>query len=168
MKPIFVPDAIPADGPTIFLAGPTPRNPDICPTWRKRALELLAGFEGNVIIPETKDWGWHGDWDFQVEWEEEGLRVADVIVFWVPRDLTVHTAVAVDESADAAIGFGGFTTNIEFGRWMDSGKVVFGAPKGAPKTGYMRYYCRKLAIPMSERLDVVLQGATALVERSCS
>ncbi len=149
MKSNFVPDALPTDDlPSIFLAGPTPRDRQKASTWRGHALRLLADFEGHVFVPETEDWGWHGDWAEQVEWEEAALKHATVIVFWVPRDLETMP---------------GFTTNIEFGRWMDSGKVVFGAPLKATKTGYMRYYCDKLGIPVADDLAGTLKLAVQMM-----
>lgn len=30
-----------------------------------------------------------------------------------------------------------FTTNVEFGYWLHSGKVVYGRPSNAPKTKYL-------------------------------
>jgi hypothetical protein len=147
MRPVFVPEPIPS-GPSIFLAGPTPRNP-VDRTWRPEALRLLADFDGFVFCPETDAWGWHGNFGEQVEWEEAALKAATVIVFWVPREL---------------LKMPGFTTNIEFGNWMGSGKVVFGAPPRAPKTGYMRYYCEKLGIPQADTLKDTLGLARGSVD----
>lgn len=146
MIPVFVPEPLPS-GPSIFLAGPTPRDRQVA-TWRPHALSLLADVPGYAFVPETADWGWHGDFAEQVEWEEAGLRQATVIVFWVPRAL--HDMP-------------GFTTNIEFGRWMDSQRVVFGAPVDAPRTGYMRYYCNKLGIPQADTLEGTLELAAAML-----
>jgi hypothetical protein len=58
----------------------------------------------------------------QVEWEYECLELSDLIVFWVPRDLKKLP---------------GFTTNVEFGRYIASGKVLYGRPYEAPKTRYL-------------------------------
>src|SRR5690349_16761700 len=98
---------------TLFLAGPSPRN-DAVKSWRYEALDILRrlGFDGHVFIPEASDGVWKKDYAGQVEWEEEGLHRSDVIVFWVPR------------SSDLP----GYTTNIEWGRWYESGKSVWGSP----------------------------------------
>ncbi|MCT4612530.1 MAG: nucleoside 2-deoxyribosyltransferase domain-containing protein [Clostridia bacterium] len=107
----------------IFLAGPTPRKQEV-ESWRPKALEILKelGYEGTVYIPEDRDGTVKGDYLDQVEWEKEGLTDADVIVFWVPRELK---------------GMPAFTTNVEFGYWANSGKIVYGRPLGAPKTKYL-------------------------------
>lgn len=123
---------------SIFLAGPTPRGPE-APSWRPEALRLLAerGYAGVVFVPEPRDGKWERDYDGQVAWEEAHLHMADVILFWVPRDMK-HMP--------------GLTTNDEWGTFKASGKVVFGAPPGAEKTRYQRLYAGKLHIPSAESL----------------
>ena len=53
----------------------------------------------------------------------------------------------------------GLTNNDEFGNWKNSGKVVFGAPQGAPSVRYPQYYAQKLCIPLHETLEATLQTA---------
>lgn len=118
------------DGPSIFLAGPTPRRAEIA-SWRISALELVqqAGFPGIVMVPERHDWVHSFDYIDQVEWEFACLEAATVIVFWVPRDpLTLP----------------GFTTNVEFGRYVGSGRCVYGRPETAPKNRYLDWLYHKL------------------------
>lgn len=138
---------------SIFLAGPTPRNKDEQESWRPDAIRLLEdkGFDGVVFSPEDRQGKFRMDYDDQIGWEEKYLNVADVIVFWVPRDLTLD---GKDFPKMAA-----FTTNIEFGTWQDSGKIVFGAPPDAPKNDYLRHYCEKYNVPMSETLADTLNDA---------
>jgi hypothetical protein len=50
-------------------------------------------------------------------------------VFWVPRDL---------------VTFPGFTTNVEFGRYVGSGRCIYGRPPGSPQTKYLDWLYRKL------------------------
>lgn len=109
---------------SIFLAGPTPRSADVA-SWRPHALAILEQleFEGVVFVPEFST-GKATDYDTQVEWEKKCLTMADIILFWVPRELKTMPA---------------FTTNVEFGTWIDSGKVIFGAPDGAPKNTYLKW-----------------------------
>lgn len=114
---------------SLFLAGPTPREASV-ESWRKQALFYLEKlhFDGVVFVPEQRDGGFHGDKAAQIEWEDKCLNMADCIVFWVPRDLETLP---------------GFTTNVEFGRWENSPKIVFGAPKDAPKNSYLQHYVEK-------------------------
>lgn len=65
------------------------------------------------------------------------MNAADLIVFWVPRDLEFLP---------------GFTTNDEWGHWKNFGKCLFGAPKEAEKVRYQIYYAEKNAIPVFEDL----------------
>jgi 8-oxo-dGTP pyrophosphatase MutT (NUDIX family) len=133
----------------IFLAGPTPRDPET-PSWRPEAIRILEelGYEGvvfvpepeggdwrgsytdqanwermgTVFVPEPEDGQWRGSYTDQTEWEKMGTEMADKVVFWVPRDLRTMPAL---------------TTNIEFGRYVDTGKAVLGHPEGAPKMRYL-------------------------------
>src|SRR4051812_25224758 len=85
--------------PSIFLAGPTPRRPEV-PSWRPQALGLLRqlGFGGAVYVPERRDWSGRVSYLDQVEWEYAGLEHCSVVAFWVPRDVQTLP---------------GFTTNVE-------------------------------------------------------
>lgn len=138
---------------SIFLAGPTPRNPDEVESWRPDAIRILKdkGFDGVVFAPENRDGVYKNDYDDQIAWEEKYLNIADCIVFWVPRDLSLDSK---DFPKMAA-----FTTNVEFGTWQDSGKIVFGAPEDAEKVAYLKHYCEKYNVPMSDTLTGTLDDA---------
>lgn len=139
---------------SIFLAGPSlrPGQEEEMVSWRKAALEYLEkqGFDGVVFVPENRDGKFEKNfsYDNQIEWEEKHLNVADCIVFWVPRDLEKLPA---------------FTTNIEWGTWASSGKVVFGAPKDAEKVSYLQFYAKKYKVPMSDSLEETLDNAMEMV-----
>ena len=108
---------------SIFLAGPTPRGEDAI-SWRSEACEILEklGFDGVVYVPEYSTWKPKADYVDQAMWEREALTSATVILFWVPRKLPEMAA---------------FTTNVEFGYWLHSGKVIYGRPDDASKTKYL-------------------------------
>jgi 8-oxo-dGTP pyrophosphatase MutT (NUDIX family) len=134
---------------SIFLAGPTPRRTDVV-SWRPEALRILqeAGYDGVVYVPENRSGKWHGNYDHQIEWEERCLNMADVILFWVPRDMVTLPAL---------------TTNDEWGTWKDSGKVVFGAPEGAFSVRYQQTYADKLKVPCADSLEETLNLALEMV-----
>lgn len=142
---------------SIFLAGPTPRNKEEVESWRPDALRLLEdkGFDGVVFVPEGRDGQFKMDYDDQIGWEEKYLNIADCIVFWVPRDLELDSK---DYPKMAA-----FTTNVEFGTWQSSGKIVFGAPPKAPKNGYLKHYAEKYNVPVSETLADTLDDAMEML-----
>ncbi|WP_433089259.1 nucleoside 2-deoxyribosyltransferase domain-containing protein [Dactylosporangium sp. CA-052675] len=135
----------------LFLAGPTPRAPEVA-SWRPGAIGLLrerwTGGRLVVFSPEPAT-GVVRDYDGQIGWEEAGLHLADRIVFWVPRDLATMPA---------------FTTNVEWGVWYRSGKAVFGAPPQAPRNRYLLAGARAEHVPtatsLPETLDLALEGLT--------
>ena len=78
--------------------------------WRHTALDILNfnNFDGTVFIPipRNKFYGAAKDedswtYDNQIEWECKARDIADIIVFWVARDIKNKMP--------------GFTTNVEFG-----------------------------------------------------
>lgn len=130
---------------TLFLAGPTDRGNR--PTaWRQEALQILKDldFDGHVFIPEAEGGRWNGNKDAQFEWEDEALRRADAIVFWMPRDLQTLP---------------GFTTNIEFGLYARSRKIVWAAPEGALKVDWIERYAETLNVPITRDLKYALRIA---------
>jgi hypothetical protein len=145
MQIIYAHQPIPKNIPSIFLAGPTPRDKDT-KSWRPEAIEILKklNFNGAVFIPEDEGYVCNGNHDNQIEWEWEGLRVATCIVFWIPRELQHMPA---------------FTTNIEWGRWYESGKVVLGYPDNTPKMNYLKYCAQKNNVPISNNLTDTLKSA---------
>ena len=119
---------------SIFLAGPTPRSAEVA-SWRPEMIELLRErWSGDgllvIFVPER-----FVGYTEQVEWEERCLHLADVVLFYVPRDLETLP---------------GFTTNVEWGMWHDSGRVVLGAPPDAPRNRYLFHYARKHGVPTAQ------------------
>jgi histidine triad (HIT) family protein len=49
------------------------------------------------------------------------------------------------------------TTNVEWGRWEDSGKLVLGSPADAEKNRYLEHYAYRLGVPVM----ATLEGAVA-------
>lgn len=138
---------------SIFLAGPTPRKKDEVESWRPDAIKILEdmGFDGVVFSPENRDGDFKMDYDDQIVWEEKYLNLADCIVFWVPRDISPDSTGFPKMPA--------FTTNVEWGTWADSGKVVLGAPEDAEKMGYLKHYAEEYKVPFSENLTETLKNA---------
>lgn len=108
---------------SIFLAGPTPRGENVI-SWRTEACQILEeiGFDGVIYVPEYSTWKPKEDYVDQAMWEREALTNATVIIFWIPRVLPDMPA---------------FTTNVEFGYWLHSGKVVYGRSDDASKIKYL-------------------------------
>lgn len=138
---------------SLFLAGPTPRKdgPD---SWRPEALRLLEslGYDGVVFVPEDRDMNGCGvspeTYEPQIRWEDEAMRRADVIVFWVAREIEKMPA---------------FTTNIEWGEYFDSGKVALGWPEKAPKVGYFKTKAEWQQVPVAHALEETLKRALEMI-----
>lgn len=127
------------DSPTIFLAGPTPRDNNAI-SWRPDMIKSLRenGFDGDIFIPEQKGDYIAYDYPLQIAWEAKYLRMANVILFWIPRELKYMPA---------------FTTNIEFGEFLHSGKITLGFPTWAEKMDYIEERAENNNIPIFYTMD---------------
>lgn len=135
---------------SIFLAGPTPRSPDV-KSWRPEAIECFEelGYFGNIIVPEPQNGVWKHR-DAQIDWEQYYLNRCDVVMFWVPRNMLTMPAL---------------TTNIEFGMYLDSGKLVFGAPPEAEHVWYMQYCCKQRKISTGDSLHKTCELANSFMNK---
>lgn len=113
-------------GKSIFLAGPSPREEQSV-TWRHVAERYFKSldFNGTLIFPESEFGIWES-YDNVMDWEDEYLNRCDLIMFWVCRDL--------DEKIY------GLTTNVEFGRFLNSGKIIYGRPDHSDSNRYLDYW----------------------------
>ena len=134
MKVIYAQQPFPKEkAPSLFLVGPTPRRQEDgtrAPSWRPGALEILKkiDFDGYVYVPEGEDGKFKGDYLGQVEWEREGLETCTVIAAWVPREMKLMPAL---------------TTNVEFGRYVTSGRLWYGRPTWSEHTRYLDWLYTK-------------------------
>jgi len=138
---------------SIFLAGPTPRN-ELGVDWRPDAIRLFKqwGFDGVLFVPSPfitlYDKHEH-NYYHQIDWENRALSVATVIMFWVPRSLETRPA---------------FTTNVEFGMYVGSGKIVYGRPDNAPKCGYLDWHAKQNSVPIELTLEGTALAAIQAVD----
>lgn len=136
--------------PSIFLAGPTPRDNDT-QSWRPAALRQLAdrAYDGLVYVPENKDgpniWD-SASWEAQITWEENAIEAATCLLFWIPRNMMTLP---------------GLTTNVEFGYALGRNphKVVLGFPPGAPGTQYLAYHASKRGVTIRTSLNETIYSA---------
>lgn len=157
MKLVFADQKVPSNiTKSIFLAGPSPRSNDI-KDWRVEALAYFKSinFDGTVFlpIPEQRFYGqgdsasWH--YNDQVEWECKCRHVADIILFWVPRDIKGQMPA--------------FVTNIEFGEDLSSGKIVYGRPDTAEKCRYLDKRIIDSGLPVNTTLEETIDCAVSLL-----
>ena len=137
--------------PSVFLAGPTPRTPST-PSWRPEAVSIFKKrkFDGHIFVPEDSDNAFIidddekvFDWMYQVTWETKMLKLADVIMFWIPRNMKTMP---------------GLTTNVEYGMWIIQRpeKVVLGFPDWACNTNYLKYHAEEKDIPVVYTLEATV------------
>ena len=150
--------------PSIFLAGPTPRDSFTLSndlerakldalSWRPEAIEIFKkfNFQGQVFVPEHGDYNSQFEYYNQVEWEWEHLHGATVIMFWVPREIKRMPA---------------FTTNVEFGYYVSKrpDRCVYGRPEGAAKISYLDWLYGKES---DKKIETTLEATIAQALRGC-
>lgn len=142
MNVIYAREAI---TPTIFLAGPTPRDA-VTKSWRPEALQLLEKYKfiGNVYVPENRIFTDGYDYDQQVAWEWMALETSTAIIFWVPREMECMPAM---------------TTNVEFGHYVKDGRVVLGYPGDAPRMKYLHALGERYSVPIFHDLEATVMMA---------
>jgi hypothetical protein len=139
MKVIHVLESIQYKTPSIFLAGPMHR--DLKQSWRTRAIDVLAeSFQGTVYTPEEGKYSDSWSYSKQVDWEMAVMSMVDTIL-------------------------PGLTTNIEFGEYMHSGKIVVGFPRDSDNNRYIAYRCEKLGIPLHDTLRKTIAAAISISHR---
>ena len=134
---------------SIFLAGPTPRGENI-KSWRVEACKIIEelGFDGIVYVPEYSTLKPKADYVDQAQWERDALSNASVITFWIPRTLPDMPA---------------FTTNVEFGYWLHTGKILYGRPDNAKKIKYLDWlYKTDMNKEPYTNLEELLKGSVEL------
>lgn len=115
-------------------------------------MRLLGKFTltGDIAVyyPEPEDaLNWNPEGDAHTNWERDALVQADVILFWIPRNLK-HLP--------------GLRTNVEWGFWIarNPGKLVLGYPsEDTPGTNSMRNDARLYGIPTTTCLSKGLELA---------
>lgn len=148
---VWAREPIPAGGTSVFLAGPTPRTPEV-PSWRPAAIDALAaqwtGPESLIVFtPESRGGIRSQHYDDQVDWETEARARASAILFWIPRDLRTMP---------------GFTTNVEFGLDVGTGRAALGCPPDCPnpeRNRYLIYVARRHGVPVCEILPDTVAAA---------
>jgi len=139
---------------SIFLAGPTLRTnlqDRQKNSWRIKALEYLKelNYDGVVFVPEdfNKEFD-HNALTQQIEWEQKALAKADCILMYLER--TENNM--------------GLTSNIEFGMYSKSGKIVCGFTDQAIKNNYIKHEVERYQIPFANNLKELCKLAIEQVK----
>lgn len=156
LRIVWAREELPTSGPSVFLAGPTPSLGGDVESWRPAALDQLAtqwaGEEPlTVFTPESRGGKRATHYDDQVGWETDARAASSAVLFWIPRDLKVLP---------------GFTTNVEFGLDVGTGRAVLGCPPDCPnpeRNRYLVYVARRHGVPVRETLPDTIAAALAIV-----
>lgn len=137
---------------SIFLAGPCPRE-DYEDDWRNEAIDILSKmrFDGVVLNPTNKYYDME-DPDHllkQTRWEEEAMKKASAIVFWIERS-EEHPA---------------YTTNIEFGMWLGQPGIFVGWSDKAIKNNYIEIKLSDYELPRYKTLKSILEAVVKDLNR---
>ncbi|MFJ8442278.1 nucleoside 2-deoxyribosyltransferase domain-containing protein [Kitasatospora griseola] len=143
-------------GPSVFLAGPTPRLGSPVASWRPEAIaELDRQWRESealtVFSPESRGGIRAKHYDDQVGWETAAREASSVVLFWIPRDLD-HMP--------------GFTTNVEFGLDVVSRPVVLGCPPDCPnpeRNRYLIWVAQQHGAPVRDTLPGTVAAALDIV-----
>lgn len=143
MNVIKPPHRIEITNPSIFLAGSI--ELDKAQKWQDYITEQLADFPVTLLNPRRDSWdaSWPQDINFgpfkeQVEWELEGLEIADLII------------VYFDPATKSPISL------LELGLHARSGKIVVCCPSGFWRKGNVDIVCRRYGIPQVETIDALI------------
>ena len=113
---------------SLFLAGPTPREKKEL-GWRQDAINILntLGYNGVVYLPEDRDGVFDpNSLNEQIDWERKCCQAADLIIFWIPRQMRSDFEMLA------------LTTNVEYGLYLNTGKLMVGSPIDAKKMQYLQ------------------------------
>jgi hypothetical protein len=150
---VWAREPLPA-GPTVFLAGPSANAGSGVESWRPAAVDELRAQSTSpltVLTPESRGGVRADRYEDQVDWEHEALESATVILFWIPRCLKYLP---------------GFTTNIEWGKYCRSGRVVLGCPPEAPdarRNRYLLHDAGRYGVPVATTLKATVDAALSLL-----
>jgi len=145
----------PTEGGGIFLAGPSLRPEQKGTSWRPDAIQRIKQLKINptiyvpefkpILVPNYRQGEAPENWTYekQVEWEVKCLFLAQTILFWIPRSFETP----------------GFTTNIEFGEWLHSDKIVIGWPKHADRMDYIAHRCKMRGMYIHHNLNTLCEEA---------
>ncbi|MFI2371897.1 nucleoside 2-deoxyribosyltransferase domain-containing protein [Streptomyces sp. NPDC018833] len=136
----------------VYLCGPTATDPAE-PSWRPDAVAALrAAWSGTgrlvVFLPEPVPGGTYPAYAEQIAWEEDAMRRSDVILFWIPRDMS---------------RLPGLVSNIKWGAWCDSGRAVLGAPPEAERMAYLLHFADALGVPVEHTVPATAGAALRTV-----
>lgn len=153
-KTIYTFENLVTYGPSIFLAGPTPRV-DKSLSWRPEALKLLDkyNFDGTVFIPEYRE----SEFKFkpemlvrQINWEHQAMSLSSAIVFWVPRQMrSDFEMIALTTNIEIGLALGDF-----FGKKL----LIFGGPLDAPRNKYLEIVASQRGYGWFNSLPVLIQN----------
>lgn len=140
MKEIQAPDAVPAQGPYVFLAGSIEMG--AAERWQERVVNGLADTNWVILNPRRDKWDTtiHQGKDdprfrAQVEWELSGLERADRILLYLSADTKSPISL------------------LELGLFADTGKLIVVCADQFWRAGNVDIVCERYSITQFETLE---------------
>jgi hypothetical protein len=114
--------------------------------WQTKITKALDPYFVTVLNPRRDDWdsSWeqtleNKEFRQQVEWEQSAMEQASFI------------AMYFDPKTQSPI------TLVEYGQYIDSGKLIVACPKGFWRRGNLEVMCNTANIPLLETLDELIE-----------
>lgn len=139
-KEIYVLQKKKVSGYSVFLAGPSPRT-NLLPSWRPHMINIIRqeGYQGDIISPEKKKHDFEEyDCEINTAWEYQHMKIADKIIFWIPREMIAMPAL---------------TSNVEFGEFLHSGKILLAYPPNAQNMIYLQVKAKMNNVPVVNSME---------------
>lgn len=134
----------------IFLAGSIEQG--TAEDWQAKVVNALADMDVLLYNPRRDVWDATLEQDIenpifkeQVEWELDALGDADWIIMYF------------DPATKSPI------TLLEFGLWLDSGKLIVACPDGFWRKGNLQVCCARAGIILHETLDGLIEDIKNLL-----
>lgn len=129
--------------PGIFLAGSIEQG--AAEDWQAKVVQELSQEDVYLYNPRRDFWDAsleqsinNATFRQQVEWELDALKAADWIIMYF------------DPATKSPV------TLLEFGLWLESGKLIVACPHGFWRRGNLEVCCARAGMPLYETLDELL------------
>jgi hypothetical protein len=130
--------------PKVFLAGSIEEG--VAEEWQDKAVRLFSESDVTILNPRRDEWDptWEQridniEFKHQVEWELNGMDMADMILFYF------------DPKTKSPI------TLLELGLHATSGKCLMICPQGFWRKGNVDIICERNAIPQFETIEACVE-----------
>jgi len=138
-------------GKSIFLAGSIDRGQAV--DWQTLITRKLSYMPVTILNPHRPDWdsSWKEEISFkpfrdQVNWEQDMLEAADVIVLYFSKESKAPISL------------------LELGLFARTGKMIVACPPEYWKRGNVQIVCQRLNVELVDSIDELVKGVERKVQ----